>query len=72
MLMKRPTVARTSEIGNWRVRQKSDPGEGAAHRNDTSERCHGCLTWHVMNRVLAPIMNSRASETVKPAGFRIG
>jgi hypothetical protein len=29
------------------------------------------LTWHVMNRVLAPIMNSRASETVKPARFRM-
>ena len=29
--------------------QKSHPGEGSAHRNHTSERCHGNGTWHLMN-----------------------
>ena len=37
MLTNWPTVARTSESGIRLVGQKSDPGEGASYRNNTSE-----------------------------------
>src|SRR5207342_1071603 len=56
-------------------RQKSDPGEGAAHRNHTSEGCHGVepgmsLIWvwsHYEQLGIAKRLNRRGSEFAKSA-----
>ena len=71
MLMKRPTVARTSETGIWPA--ASSPTRAREPRTEiTRPKDVTVLNLDVMRLGLAPLWAAPTSETVKPAGFRIG
>ena len=69
--MKRPTVARTSETGIWPVARS--PTRAREPRTEiTRPKDVTVLNLDVMNWGLTPLWAAPTSETVKPAGFRIG
>jgi hypothetical protein len=71
MLMKRPTVARTSETGigpaGRSPTRASEPRTEITRPKDVT-----MLNLDVMELNWASLWSASDSETVKPAGFRIG
>jgi len=72
MLMKRPTVARTSETAIWPAARS--PTRASEPRTEITRPKEDVTVFNldVMKLGLAPLWPAPASKTVKPARFRIG